>query len=145
GHVEGAGAEVCAVSEGPSGLAPGSMEHVERAGVHSGDSIALFPAQHLSEGVAAAIVVSTVRLARALKVQGFLNIQFVYDGTRLYVLEANLRASRTVPFVSKTVGMPLVQVATPVMLGDTLGDFGVSDVHQLPAPSRVAVKAPVFS
>src|SRR5437016_4053488 len=144
-YVEGLEVEVDAISDGTSVLIPGIMEHVERAGVHSGDSIALFPAQHLSEGVAAAIVVSTVRLARALKVQGFLNIQFVYDGTRLYVLEANLRASRTVPFVSKAVGMPLVQVATRVMLGDTLADFGFSDVHQLPAPSRVAVKAPVFS
>ena len=144
-YVEGLEVEVDAISDGTSVLIPGIMEHVERAGVHSGDSIALFPAQHLSEGVAAAIVVSTVRLARALKVQGFLNIQFVYDGTRLYVLEANLRASRTVPFVSKAVGMPLVQVATRVMLGDALADFGFSDVHQLPAPSRVAVKAPVFS
>src|SRR5437899_9253590 len=144
-YVEGLEVEVDAISDGTSVLIPGIMEHVERAGVHSGDSIALFPAQHLSESVAAAVVVITVRLARALKVQGFLNIQFVYDGTRLYVLEANLRASRTVPFVSKAVGVPLVQVATRVMLGDALPDFGFSDVHQLPAPLRVAVKAPVFS
>ena len=144
-YVEGLEVEVDAISDGTSVLIPGIMEHVERAGVHSGDSIALFPAQHLSESVAAAVVVITVRLARALKVQGFLNIQFVYDGTRLYVLEANLRASRTVPFVSKAVGVPLVQVATRVMLGDALADFGFSDVHQLPVPARVAVKAPVFS
>src|SRR5437867_7799972 len=102
------------------------MEHVERAGVHSGDSIALFPAQHLSESVAAAVVVITVRLARALKVRGVLNIQFVYDGTRLYVLEANLRGRRTGPFVSKAVGGPLGQVATRGVVGDAVADFGFS-------------------
>src|SRR3989475_11912062 len=87
----------------------------------------------------------TARLARALDVHGFLNLQFVYDGTRLYVLEANLRASRTVPFVSKAVGVPLVQIATRMMLGDALADLGFAGVHQLPAPPRIAVKAPVFS
>src|SRR5256712_5990195 len=144
-YVEGLEIEVDAISDGTSVLIPGIMEHVERAGVHSGDSIALFPAQHLAERVAAGVMDITARLARALGVHGFLNLQFVYDGTRLYVLEANLRASRTVPFVSKAVGMPLVQIATRMMLGDALADLGFAGVHQLPAPPRIAVKAPVFS
>src|SRR5256712_4066366 len=144
-YVEGLEIEVDAISDGTSVLIPGIMEHVERAGVHSGDSIALFPAQHLAERVAAGVMDITARLARALDVHGFLNLQFVSDGTRLYVLEANLRASRTVPFVSKAVGMPLVQIATRMMLGDALADLGFAGVHQLPAPTRVAVKAPVFS
>jgi len=137
--------EVDAISDGTSVLIPGIMEHVERAGVHSGDSIAFFPAHGLPEDATAAVGAITTWLARALDVRGFLNIQFVYDGTRLYVLEANLRASRTVPFVSKAVGVPLVQIATRVMLGDALADLGFAGVHQLPAPPRVAVKAPVFS
>jgi len=144
-YVEGLEIEVDAISDGASVLIPGIMEHVERAGVHSGDSIALFPAQHVSERTAAGVLDITARLARALGVHGFLNLQFVYDGTRLYVLEANLRASRTVPFVSKAVGMPLVQIATRMMLGDALADLGFAGVHQLPAPPRIAVKAPVFS
>src|SRR5256712_7226425 len=144
-YVEGLEIEVDAISDGTSVLIPGIMEHVERAGIHSGDSIALFPAQHLPERIATGVLDITARLARELGVHGFLNLQFVYDGTRLYVLEANLRASRTVPFVSKPVGVPLVQIATRMMLADALADLGFAGVHQLPAPPRVAVKAPVFS
>ncbi len=144
-YVDGLEIEVDAISDGRSVLIPGIMEHVERAGVHSGDSIAVFPAQSLPEDAARAVVAITAQLARALDVRGFLNIQFVFDGERVHTLEANLRASRTVPFVSKAVGTPLVQIATRVMAGDTLADLGFMGVHQLPPPARVAVKAPVFS
>jgi carbamoyl-phosphate synthase large subunit len=144
-YIEGLEVEVDAISDGTSVLIPAIMEHVERAGVHSGDSIALLPAQRLPEDAAASLVTITTRIARALQVRGFINLQFVYDGTRCFVLEANLRASRTVPFVSKAVGVPLVPVATRVMLGDTLADLGWEGVHRLPAPPRVAAKAPVFS
>jgi carbamoyl-phosphate synthase large subunit len=144
-YIEGLEVEIDAISDGTSLLIPGIMEHVERAGVHSGDSIALFPAQRLSDDAAASVVAITARLARALQVRGFLNIQFVYDGTRCFVLEANLRASRTVPFVSKAVGVPLVPIATRVMLGDALADLGFGGVHRLPPPPRIAAKAPVFS
>ncbi len=144
-YIEGLEVEVDAISDGTSVLIPGIMEHVERAGVHSGDSIALLPAQRLPEDAAAGVVAITTRVARALQVRGFLNLQFVYDGTRCVVLEANLRASRTVPFVSKAVGVPLVPVATRVMLGDALADLGWGGVHRLPDPPRVAAKAPVFS
>jgi len=144
-YVCGLEIEIDAISDGPAVLVPGIMEHVERAGVHSGDSIAIFPARSLPEAVEERAVEIAALLARTLRVRGFLNIQYVYDGDRLYVLEANLRSSRTVPFVSKAVGMPLVQIATRVMLGDALADLGFSGTHRLAPPPRVAVKAPVFS
>jgi len=144
-YINGLEIEVDAISDGTSVLIPAIMEHVERAGIHSGDSIALLPAQHLPEDASASVVAITTRIARGLQVRGFINLQLVYDGMRCYVLEANLRASRTVPFVSKAVGVPLVPVATRVMLGDTLADLGWEGVHRLPAPPRVAAKAPVFS
>jgi carbamoyl-phosphate synthase large subunit len=144
-YIEGLEVEVDAISDGTSVLIPGIMEQVERAGVHSGDSIALLPAQRLPEDAAASVVAITTRVARALQVRGFINLQFVYDGTRCFVLEANLRASRTVPFVSKAVGVPLVPVATRVMLGDALADLGWGGVQRLPDPPRVAAKVPVFS
>jgi len=144
-YVAGMELEIDAVTDGTSVLIPGIMEHVERAGVHSGDSIAVFPAQTVPEAVEERAVEIAALLARALHVRGFLNVQYVYDGTRLYVLEANLRSSRTVPFVSKAVGVPLVQIATRVMLGDALADLGFPGIHRLAAPPRVAVKAPVFS
>ncbi len=124
---------------------PGVMEHIERAGVHSGDSVAVFPAPHLTPEEAEQIVAHTVAIARALNVRGFLNIQFVVHGGAVYVLEANLRSSRTVPFVSKATGAPLVPLAVRVMLGASLADLGYPGVTLLPAPPRVSVKAPVFS
>jgi len=144
-YLDGMEVEVDAIADGASALIPGIMEHVERAGVHSGDSIAIFPAQSLSDAVEDRVVEVTTMLARALPVRGFLNIQFVIHEDRPYVLEANLRSSRTIPFVSKAVGIPLVQIATRVMLGDTLADLGFPGIYRLPAPGRVAVKAPVFS
>jgi carbamoyl-phosphate synthase large subunit len=113
--------------------------------VHSGDSIAVFPAQHLTPEETDQVVDATVAIARALRVRGFLNIQFVVKGGRVYVLEANLRSSRTIPFVSKAAGAPLVRLAVHVMLGRTLADLGYPGVTRLPAPARVSVKAPVFS
>jgi len=144
-YLEGLEVEVDAVADGHSAFIPGIMEHVERAGVHSGDSIALFPAQSLAEAMEQRVVATTTTLARALRVRGLLNLQFVVHDDRLYVLEANLRSSRTVPFVSKAVGMPLVQIATRVMLGDSFADLGFPGIYRPPAPRRVAVKAPVFS
>ncbi|HET6947302.1 MAG TPA: carbamoyl-phosphate synthase (glutamine-hydrolyzing) large subunit, partial [bacterium] len=144
-YVAGMELEIDAVTDGTAVLIPGIMEHVERAGVHSGDSIAVFPAQTVPEAVEERAIEIAALLARALHVRGFLNVQYVYDGTRLYVLEANLRSSRTVPFVSKAVGVPLVQIATRVMLGDALADLGFAGLHRLASPPRVAVKAPVFS
>ena len=137
--------EVDAIGDGANLLLPGIMEHVEAAGVHSGDSISIFPAPGVLPEVAERIADILQKLNRALGVRGFLNVQFVVHGYRVYVLEANLRASRTVPFVSKVLGVPLVQIATRVMLGSSLADLGYPGVYRFPAPRRVGVKVPVFS
>ena len=144
-YVEGVEVEVDAISDGEAVYLPGVMEHIERAGVHSGDSVAVFPAPHLSPEERDQIVAYTVAIAQALAVRGFLNIQFVIKGGTVYVLEANLRSSRTVPFVSKAAGAPLVPLAVRVMLGASLADLGYPGLTLLPAPQRVSVKAPVFS
>jgi carbamoyl-phosphate synthase large subunit len=144
-YVEGTEVEVDAVTDGAGVYLPGVMEHVERAGVHSGDSVAVFPAPHLSPEEMEQIVAQTVAIARALAVRGFLNIQFVVKDGTVYVLEANLRSSRTIPFVSKAAGAPLVPLALRVMMGSSLADLGYPGVTVLPAPARVSVKAPVFS
>jgi carbamoyl-phosphate synthase large subunit len=137
--------EVDAVSDGTAVYLPGVMEHIERAGVHSGDSVAVFPAPYLSPEETDQIVAHTIAIAQALSVRGFLNIQFVIKDETVYVLEANLRSSRTVPFVSKAAGGPLVPLAVRVMLGASLADLGYPGLTLLPAPARVSVKAPVFS
>jgi len=113
--------------------------------VHSGDSLAVFPAVHVTPDERDHIVAHTVAIARALHVRGFLNIQFVIKDGMVYVLEANLRASRTVPFVSKAAGIPLVPIAIRVMLGASLADLGYPGVTLVRAPARISVKAPVFS
>jgi carbamoyl-phosphate synthase large subunit len=113
--------------------------------VHSGDSLALLPARSVHPDTARLIVDYAARISWALQVRGFLNIQFVIWRGQPYVLEVNLRASRTVPFVSKATGIPLVRLATEVMLGRSLAEFGHGGVTLLPAPRRWAVKAPVFS
>jgi carbamoyl-phosphate synthase large subunit len=143
--VPGLEIEVDAICDIDNVLIPGIMEHVEPSGIHSGDSIAVFPAQHVPEQAAERLVEIAASLSRVLRIRGFLNLQCVYDGHTVYVLEANLRASRTVPFVSKAVGVPLVQIATRVMLGDSLSELGFPGIYRLPPPARVAVKAPVFS
>jgi carbamoyl-phosphate synthase large subunit len=144
-YLDGLEIEVDAVADGTQAFIPGIMEHIERAGIHSGDSIAILPARSVSDALEDRVVEITVELTRALDVRGFLNIQFVVHDARLYVLEANLRSSRTVPFVSKAVGMPLVQIATRVMLGDTFAELGFPGIYRPHALARVAVKAPVFS
>jgi carbamoyl-phosphate synthase large subunit len=136
--------EVDAISDGEDVLIPGIMEHIERAGIHSGDSIAVYPAQSTTEELKNHIVAYTTRLARALNVKGIINIQYVVFENKLYVLEVNPRSSRTVPFLSKVTGIPMVQLATRTALGYKLGDLGYSGgLH--PEKSFVAVKAPVFS
>ena len=136
--------EVDAICDGTSVLIPGIMEHVERAGVHSGDSFAVYPAQHLSEEEIAQLVDYTRRIALRLGAIGMLNIQYVLHRNRIYVIEVNPRSSRTVPFLSKVTGVPMVPVAMQVMLGSTLADLGYAD-GLWPDSGVVAVKAPVFS
>ena len=143
-YLMGREVEVDAISDGEHVLIPGIMEHIERAGVHSGDSFAVYPAINLFPAEVEAIVDYTTRIALGLDARGLINIQFVIHAGRIYVLEVNPRASRTVPFLSKATGVPMVQIATGVMLGRTLQDQGY--VGGLwPRQPLVAVKAPVFS
>ncbi len=138
--------EVDVISDGVDCLLPGIMEHIERAGVHSGDSMAVYPPQTLSGSVIDQIVENATRLARRLDVRGLMNIQFVVDKATdtAQVLEVNPRASRTVPYLSKITGVPMVSVATHVMLGKTLQEQGYrSGLH--PSGGSISVKAPVFS
>ncbi len=144
-YVVGKELEVDLICDGEEVLIPAIMEHIERAGVHSGDSMAVCPPVTLSEEVQQAVVDYSTRLARALGVRGLMNIQFVLhaDGT-VYVLEVNPRASRTVPYLSKVTGIPMVNVATKCMLGRTLRKLGY-EPGLFPARPYYAVKAPVFS
>ncbi|HEY3284622.1 MAG TPA: carbamoyl-phosphate synthase large subunit [Armatimonadota bacterium] len=143
-YILGKEAEVDVISDGVDCLLPGIMEHIERAGVHSGDSMAVYPPQGLSQAVIDQIVSQAIELSKALRVKGLMNIQYVIDGDTAYVLEVNPRASRTVPYLSKITGIPMVKVATDLILGKTLKELGyTSGLH--PLPDYVAVKAPVFS
>ena len=143
-YLFGTEVDVDAVSDGESVVIPGLMEHVERAGVHSGDSMAAYPAAGLDAEVTRQIVSDTVEIARALPVRGLCNIQFVIWRGVPHVLEVNPRASRTVPFISKVTGVPMVELATRVMRGEKLRDLGY-ETGLCPAAPLVAVKAPVFS
>lgn len=143
-YLKGTEVELDAISDGQDILIPGIMEHVERAGVHSGDSIAVYPAFSLTTGQKQQIIAYTAQLARALQVKGLLNIQFVIYQGQVYVLEVNPRSSRTVPFLSKVTGVPMVKLATRVMLGEKLRDQGFG-TGLAPEPPLVAVKVPVFS
>ncbi len=144
-YVVGKELEVDLICDGEEALIPGIMEHIERAGVHSGDSMAVYPPVTLSEEVQERVVDYATRLARALKVRGLMNIQFVLDSDeQVYVLEVNPRASRTVPYLSKITGISMVNVATKCMVGKTLREQGYRPgLH--PARPYYAVKAPVFS
>jgi carbamoyl-phosphate synthase large subunit len=143
-YIEGREVEVDAVSDGTETLVAGIMEHIERAGVHSGDSFAVYPARNLLPDEERQIVAYTRRIAEALPVKGLLNIQFIVQDGVVSVLEVNPRASRTVPFLSKVSGVPLVRLAVEIALGKRLTELGYrSGLH--PAPDLVAVKAPVFS
>ena len=123
-YLLGKEAEVDVISDGVDTLVPGIMEHIERAGVHSGDSMAVYPAISLSESLKAQMVTSACKIARALSVKGLMNIQFVVQGDTAYVLEVNPRASRTVPYLSKVTGIPMVDLATRCMMGQTLHEMG---------------------
>lgn len=136
--------EVDAVADGQEVLIPGIMQHIERAGIHSGDSMAVFPAYNLKVRTAAKVVDYTTRLALALQVKGMINIQFVEHNNELYVIEVNPRSSRTVPFISKVTGLPLVKMATLAALGRTLAEQGYTGGLQ-PRPGFYSVKVPVFS
>jgi carbamoyl-phosphate synthase large subunit len=136
--------EVDAICDGEQVLIPGIMEHLEKAGVHSGDSIAIYPSQTLKKEIKAKIIDYTQRLALSLQIKGLLNIQFVVQDHDLYVIEVNPRASRTVPFLSKVTGIPMVKIATKVILGQSLKEQGYHDLY--PAEKKLtAIKMPVFS
>jgi carbamoyl-phosphate synthase large subunit len=143
-YLEGREVEVDAIADGQMVVIPGVMEHVERAGVHSGDSIAVFPAPNLSAHELQTVADYTMRLGLGLGVRGLFNVQYVIFRGQVYVLEANPRASRTVPFISKVTGIPMVDLAIRAMLGESLADFGYAE-GLCPRPGLVAVKAPVFS
>ena len=136
--------EVDAVCDGEDILIPGIMEHIERAGIHSGDSISVYPARTISEKAKETIAEYTRRLARALHVVGMINIQFIVLGDDVYVIEVNPRSSRTVPYISKVTGIPIVPLATKVILGYRLKDMGYEPGLQ-PEAKHIAIKMPVFS
>lgn len=143
-YVMGKEVEVDVIADGVDCLIPGIMEHIERAGVHSGDSMAVCPPQTLSQGIIDQIVSHAIKLAKALEVRGLMNCQFVIDDDEVQVIEVNPRASRTVPYLSKITGVPMIQVATNVVLGKSLKEQGYSSGLYKQQRS-LAVKAPVFS
>jgi len=145
-YLRGKEVEVDAVSDGSETLVAGIMEHIERAGVHSGDSYAVYPAQNLLPAERDEIVALTRRIAEALPVKGLLNIQFIVENERVWVLEVNPRASRTVPFLTKVTGVPLVKIAVAIALGSSLAAEGYARADGIwPTGDFVALKAPVFS
>lgn len=143
-YILGKEIEVDAVCDGKDILIPGIMEHIERAGVHSGDSISVYPVQSLSDTVKSKVVEYTKRLAKALHIKGMINIQFIADGEDVYVIEVNPRSSRTVPYISKVTGVPIISLATRAICGESIKDMGYGTVI-LKEPDLVAVKMPVFS
>ncbi len=143
-YLQGKEIEVDAVCDGEDILIPGIMEHIERAGIHSGDSISVYPAKSISDKVKATIEEYTRRLARSLHVIGLINIQFIAVGDEVYVIEVNPRSSRTVPYISKVTGIPIVPLATKVILGYKIKDLGYQPGLQ-PEADYYAVKMPVFS
>jgi carbamoyl-phosphate synthase large subunit len=143
-YLEGIEVDIDAVSDGEHVLIPGLLEHVERAGVHSGDSVAVFPPQSVSEADQGLIVAAMERVVLALGVRGLVNAQFIVRDDGVYLIEVNPRASRTVPFLSKVTGVPMVELAVRIALGATLPELGWEG-GLLPPPPYVAVKAPAFS
>ncbi|MCI8884566.1 MAG: carbamoyl-phosphate synthase large subunit [Dorea sp.] len=143
-YLQGKEIEVDAVCDGDEILIPGIMEHIERAGIHSGDSISVYPAQSISEKTKRTIEEYTRRLARSLHVIGLINIQFIVCGEDVYVIEVNPRSSRTVPYISKVTGIPIVLLAAKVIIGNKLKDLGYTPGLQAEA-DYYAVKMPVFS
>ncbi|ADL33578.1 carbamoyl-phosphate synthase large subunit CarB1 [Butyrivibrio proteoclasticus B316] len=143
-YLQGVETEVDAVCDGEDIVIPGIMEHIERSGIHSGDSISVYPAQSLSDKVKETIAEYTKRLAKALHVIGLINVQFIAVGDEVYIIEANPRSSRTVPYISKVTGIPIVDLAAQVMMGKKLKDLGYKPGLQ-PEAGYVAIKMPVFS
>ena len=144
-YLQGKEIEVDAVCDGTDILIPGIMEHIERAGIHSGDSISVYPTQSLTAGAKAKIAEYTRRLAKSLHVIGMINIQFIVCGDEdVYVIEVNPRSSRTVPYISKVTGIPIVPLATQVIIGKKIKELGYTPGLQ-PEADYVAVKMPVFS
>ncbi|MGN8645078.1 carbamoyl-phosphate synthase large subunit [Gracilibacillus sp. HCP3S3_G5_1] len=143
-YLTGIEVEVDAISDGETTIIPGVMEHIERAGVHSGDSIAVYPTQRLSAGIKQKCVDITINIAEKLGVKGLINIQFVVHQNEVYVLEVNPRASRTIPFLSKITGVTMANIATRCIIGESLANMGYQ-TGLLPEPETVSVKVPVFS
>ena len=136
--------EIDAISDGIDVCIPGIMEQIERSGVHSGDSFAVYPPQHLSQEIIDTLADYTKKIAIAMSVKGLVNIQFIVVNNRVYVIEVNPRASRTVPFMSKITGINMVEYATRIALGESLKDTGLP-LGLVPPKDYVAIKAPVFS
>ena len=143
-YLQGKEIEVDAVCDGTDILIPGIMEHIERTGVHSGDSISVYPAPTITDTVKEKIAEYTRRLAKALHVKGLINIQFIAIGEEVYVIEVNPRSSRTVPYISKVTGIPIVDLATEVIIGKTIRELGYEPGLQREA-NYFAIKMPVFS
>ena len=143
-YLQGKEIEVDAVCDGEDILIPGIMEHIERAGIHSGDSISVYPARTISDSAKRTIEDYTWKLAKSLHVLGMINIQFIVCGEDVYVIEVNPRSSRTVPYISKVTGIPIVPLATQVILGHKLKDLGYTPGLQ-PEAKHYAIKMPVFS
>ncbi|MGN0357780.1 MAG: carbamoyl-phosphate synthase large subunit, partial [Blautia sp.] len=143
-YLQGKEIEVDAICDGEDILIPGIMEHIERAGIHSGDSISVYPARTISDTAKTTIEEYTRRLAKSLHVIGMINIQFIVCGEEVYVIEVNPRSSRTVPYISKVTGIPIVPLATKMILGYKLRDLGYEPGLQ-PEAKHIAIKMPVFS
>ena len=143
-YIMGKEIEVDAICDGTDILIPGIMQHIERTGTHSGDSISVYPAQDITQHNIDTIVEYTEKLAKALHVKGMINIQFIVDGDDVYIIEVNPRSSRTVPYISKVTGIPIVPLATQIICGHTIKELGYNPGLQ-PAADYIAVKMPVFS
>ena len=143
-YIMGKEIEVDAICDGTDILIPGIMQHIERTGIHSGDSISVYPAQDITQHNVDTIVEYTEKLAKALHVKGMINIQFIVDGDDVYIIEVNPRSSRTVPYPSKATGIPIVPLATQIICGHTIKELGYNPGLQ-PAADYIAVKMPVFS
>ena len=143
-YLQGTEVEVDAICDGTDILIPGVMEHIERAGVHSGDSISVYPAYSLSKEIIDTIEDYTEKLARSLHVKGMINIQFIVCDGKVYVIEVNPRSSRTVPYISKVTGIPIVKLATKCIIGHTIKEMGYKPGLQ-PNADYIAIKMPVFS
>ena len=143
-YMPGTELEVDCISDGTTVLIPGIMEHVERAGIHSGDSIAVYPPYNLSDSMTKKVCEISIKMAKGLGTKGIVNIQYLVYDNELYVIEVNPRASRTVPYISKVTGIPMVELASRAMLGEKLTDMGYSE-GLAPTAKYYAVKVPVFS